>query len=81
MEYENESQQWIDAVKARGWSHALTLALDILEPFGPLGAQMLWVTQPVLGLVVNRAALGGLAHCLETPGGVARLRQQLEDED
>ncbi|MCB9455390.1 MAG: hypothetical protein H6671_05325 [Anaerolineaceae bacterium] len=59
----------------------LTLALDVLEPFGPLSAQMLWVTQPVLGLVVNRAALDGLARCLETPGGVARLRQQLEDED
>jgi hypothetical protein len=81
MGSKHESQDWIESLRARGWGHTLNLALDVLEPLGPLGAQMLWVTQPVLGLVVNRAALGELAHYLETPGGIARLRQQLTDED
>ncbi|MCB9453681.1 MAG: hypothetical protein H6672_19805 [Anaerolineaceae bacterium] len=80
MGQEIESQDWINAVKARGWGDALTLALDALEPLGPLGAQLLWVTQPVLGLVVNRAALGDLAQRLETPGGIALLRQMLEED-
>ena len=81
MGQETESQDWINAVKARGWGSALTLALDALEPLGPLGAQLLWVTQPVLGLIVNRAALGDLAQRLETPGGIALLRQMLEEGD
>ncbi len=71
---------WIQHIKARGLGHALSTALDVLEPLGPLGAQALWVAQPVLGLFVARETLGGLADALEQPGGVERLRQMLENE-
>ena len=71
--------EWIQQVKARGLGDALSTALDVLEPLGPLGAQALWVAQPVLGLVIGHDALEELAETLETPGGVERLRQMLED--
>jgi hypothetical protein len=70
---------WITAVKARGLGHILSLALDVLEPLGPLGAQVVWAAQPVLGLWVERAALGAVAQALEEPGGVAHLREQLDE--
>jgi hypothetical protein len=71
---------WIQQVKARGLGVALSTALDVLEPLGPLGAQALWVAQPVLGLFVTHQALDDLAEVLEQPGGIEQLRQMLEDE-
>lgn len=71
---------WIAYAKAQGWGGAVTLALDALEPLGPLGAQLLWVTQPVLGLAINRDVVADLAQMLETPGGIEALRRQLDDE-
>ena len=72
--------EWIQHVKARGLGDALSTALDVLEPLGPLGAQALWVAQPVLGLVIAHDVLDDLAEALEAPGGVERLRQLLEDD-
>lgn len=72
---------WINHMKARGLDGALGLALDALEPLGPLGAQMLWVLQPALGVLGGpqaRAAVDDLAQALEAPGGVDRLRARLE---
>ena len=66
-------------MKARGLGDALSTALDVLEPLGPLGAQALWFAQPVLGFMVARETLDNLAEALEAPGGVERLRQMLED--
>ena len=54
--------------------------LDAAEPFGPLGAQVLWVAQPALGLVVPRDDVDGLAQLLDNPAGVAWLRAALLDE-
>lgn len=70
---------WLDHVHALGLDSPLSAALDVLEPFGPLGAQFLWVAQPVLGLFLPRDLVGGLAGTLEEPGGVARLRQRLDE--
>jgi hypothetical protein len=70
---------WIDEIRARGLTDALRVALDALEPLGPVGAQLLWVAQPVSGLVGGREIVGKLAEALEEPGGVERLRQLLDD--
>ncbi len=74
-------EAWIQQVKRRGLAVPLTTVLDVLEPLGPLGAQLLWIAQPVSGLWGGRAMLAGLAEVLEQPGGVERLRQRLESED
>lgn len=80
MEHDTQTA-WIEAVRARGWATWLSTALDVLEPLGPLGAQILWTAQPALGLFIDRAALAALAATLEEPGGVERLRAELERDD
>ena len=73
--------EWIGKIKARGWGDALSTALDILEPFGPLGAQLLWVAQPAAHWIGGWGEpLGALAQALEAPDGVERLRAMLDDE-
>ena len=73
-----------------GWSVRLRAAkldgvvgalLDAAEPFGPLGAQVLWIAQPALGLFVSTDEIGGLANLLDDPAGVAWLRAELTGAD
>ncbi|MBZ0281736.1 MAG: hypothetical protein K8L97_13440 [Anaerolineae bacterium] len=78
---EDQPPEWITQAKARGLGNVLGLALDVLEPLGPLGAQVVWLTQPVLGLWIPRATLGELAEALDAPGGVERLRHMLESHE
>lgn len=73
---------FIQQVRARGWGDALSTALDVLEPLGPLGAQLLYVAQPAARMFGGWGdSLGVLAQALEEPGGIERLRQALDDED
>lgn len=75
-------EELIQAVRARGLQNAATLALDVLEPFGAIGAQVLWVAQPAARLIGGWGdALGTLAAALEDPDGIERLRHALEDSD
>jgi hypothetical protein len=71
---------WIDGVKSRGLTGAFSVVLDVLEPLGPLGAQVLYVAQPLAGVFGWRRAVGDLADALETPGGVDALRRRLSDD-
>jgi hypothetical protein len=72
---------WIQAAKRRGWEAPLRLTLDALEPFGPLGAQLMWTLQPTLSLLFPTEALRGLARTLEDPDGIDQLRRQLDGDD
>lgn len=63
----------------RGWDDFILTALDAFEPLIPLGAQMLWMAQPALGLFGGGRNVGALARLLETPDGVAALRGRLQD--
>lgn len=72
--------QWIEAVNARGWGGAVRTALDVLEPLGVIGAQMLIIAQPAWNAITPihwRGALGDLAHALENPDALERLRESL----
>lgn len=71
---------WIDQIKTRKLDHVLHLVLDILEPLGPLGAQVLYVLQPVSGLAGFSDMVGDIARALEEPDGIEQLRQQLEQD-
>ena len=72
---------WVEAVRLRGWTGAARMLLDVLEPVGPLGAQVLWVFQPLSGVFGWQRAVAEIARALEQPGGVETLRRQLEPED
>jgi hypothetical protein len=75
----NLPPDWIIQINAHGLHDALGLALDVLEPLGPLGAQMLWVAQPVLNRWLPADTVAAVAQALEAPGGVAELRQMLDE--
>lgn len=75
---DSDPPDWVQQARARGLTGALQLALDVLEPLGPLGAQVIWAAQPLLGTVVDRRLLYGLAQALDEPGGIAELRRHLE---
>ncbi len=78
------AERW--APRLARWSRRLHAArldgfvgavLEVIEPLGPLGAHVLWVAQPTLGMLVPREVVDDLAHVLDEPGGVAWLREQL----
>lgn len=69
---------WLQQAKANGWQDILRLTLDTLEPFGALGAQVIWVLQPTLGVFVAHDIIRDFANALETPGGIAQLRAALD---
>jgi len=73
---------WIEKIRARGWGDAFSTALDVLEPLGPLGAQLLWVAQPAAHWLGGWGeSLAELALALEDPDGIERLRELLEQDD
>lgn len=73
--------EWIKEIRARGWGDAFSAALDVLEPLGPLGAQVLWIAQPAARLIGGWGEwFGVLAQALDEPGGIERLRQALDED-
>ncbi len=70
--------KWVEQLQSRGLGNALGVALDVLEPLGPLGAQLVWVAQPVLSVYLSREMLDDLAETLESPGGIGQIREWLE---
>ncbi len=68
---------WSVRLRTAGLDGLVAAVLDAAEPLGPIGAQVLWVTQPVLGLIMPADEIGELAHLLDDPKGVAWLRAEL----
>jgi hypothetical protein len=73
--------RWSRRLRAAHLDGLVGTLLEAVEPLGPLGAQVLWVAQPTLGLLVPREEITLLAQRLEAPGGVAWLREQLIEMD
>jgi len=73
-------QDWVRELQARGLGGPLRLLLDVIEPLGVPGAQLLWVAQPLCGLFGAADLTGRLAELLQEPDGIARLRSMLESE-
>ncbi len=78
---ESKLARWTERLRAVHLDGIVGALLDAGEPLGPLGAQLLYVAQPALGLLLPRDDIKSLAQILERPGGVAWLREQLTDTD
>ncbi|MFZ4826457.1 MAG: hypothetical protein ACOYLB_03810 [Phototrophicaceae bacterium] len=63
------------------WRDPLRLFLDVVEPVGTLGAQVLWVMQPSLGIFFGHQLIGEIAQILENPAELAELRKQLDETE
>lgn len=70
-------------LRARDLAGPAAAMLDACAPFAALGAQALYIAQPLAGLLNDAwwASLGGLAAVLETPGGVRALQAALLEPD
>jgi hypothetical protein len=69
--------RWGERLRTSRLDSIVGALLDVVEPLGPIGAQLLWVAQPTLGLLIPRKEIDMLARWLDEPGGVARLRAHL----
>jgi hypothetical protein len=72
---------WLTGLKARGMAGALSLCLDVTEPFGVLAAQMIYVASPVLALTGWRTPALEIARALEQPDELEKLRGWLASSD
>ena len=54
------------------------LFLEMLKPLAFLGAQVLWVTQPFLGLWWDQGDVRALARLFEDPASVDQLIERIE---
>jgi hypothetical protein len=73
--------RWSGRLQASGLRGLVGVLLEAAEPLGPLGAQVLWVAQPALGVLLPRDEIASLARLLDEPGGMAWLRGRLVGSD
>ncbi len=81
MAIQDEPPEWLTALQSRGWGRLFSVLLTIIEPVGPLGAQLLWVAQPATRFIGGKVwgnALHELAQALETPAGIETLRSYID---
>lgn len=74
-------KMWRERLQQLGLLSFAGLLLDVFEPLSPIGAQVLWVAQPTLGLMVEPDKIAAWAELLEDPQNIARLREELEQHD
>lgn len=71
---------WMQEVKSRGLEGVVRALLVGLQPLGVLGAQFLYVIQPLSGIFGLRGILGTMAQALEDPEQMKDLLRALDDD-
>lgn len=74
-------KSWRERLQHMGLLDFAGLLLDVAEPLSPIGAQLLWVAQPTLSLLVAPEKVAFWAEKLQDPQQIASLREQLEREE
>lgn len=69
--------RWRERLHQRGLTGAVDALLTAAAPLAPLGAQLLYIAEPVLGLLNQRPTVTRWATLLEEPGSIDWLRDQL----
>jgi hypothetical protein len=67
-----------DAICRRGLRVPALIALDVGGPLAFLGGQLLWISQPMLTLLMPGQMVSQAAQILEEPESVAALIARLE---
>lgn len=78
IEKKTHHTTWIDRLEAHGMGGFVRLLLDVAAPFAVVGAQVLWIVQPLATLVGKGQAIGDLATWLEQPNSLRNLRARLD---
>lgn len=67
-------------IRKRGLAQPVRLGLEAGRPLTFIGGQLLWVAQPILGLIATNETIEMLARLLEQPEAVDRLLSFLDQE-
>ena len=73
--------QLADRINRYGLRTAAVIGLEAGRPLAFFGGQLLWMMQPVLGLVVPGEDVSRTARILEDPAALEKLVRLLERED
>lgn len=68
-------------LKRRGLHSAALAVLEAGQPLAFVGSQVLWLAQPVLGLLWPDVAVSQLAKLMEDPAAVQALMQRLDADE
>jgi hypothetical protein len=74
------ASQVADRLRQLGLRQPALTALEIGRPFAFVAGQLLWLAQPLLGLLTPRDTLSQLAELLEEPESVGMLIESLGRE-
>lgn len=72
-------REWAARCRRYGLAGPLSLALEGLDPLLILGAQFLYLGQPLISLAIPRQKVAALAHLLEAPEARTRFRNWLQE--
>jgi hypothetical protein len=71
-----ELERWARALQRRGLANIAVMALDVLQVWGFVGGQLLWMLAPFWG----NSTLTTLAETLEQPEALRDLQKSLLEE-
>lgn len=70
---------WRQRLEQLGLGAVVDAVLIAMTPIAPIGAQLLYISQPMLTVFVERDSVTRWAKLLEEPNGLNWLRQNLAD--
>lgn len=73
-------ERWANWINRRGLATVALPLLEVGRSLGFLGAQVLLMAQPILGLVLDSSRVTSYAALLEDPDALDRLLEQIEQE-
>ena len=79
LEQENFLNGIAETIERRGWRLPALAALEAGRPLALVGAQLLWLAQPALSLIISASTIGQFARLLEEPAALDSLVARLEE--
>jgi hypothetical protein len=79
FEQENFLNGIAETIERRGWRLPALAALEAGRPLALVGAQLLWLAQPALSLIISASTIGQFARLLEEPAALDSLMARLEE--
>lgn len=74
-------QTWEDRIEEAGLDGIVYTILDAAQPLIPLLAQLIWLSQPVFGMIGHYESVGTLAEMLYSPGEFRQDRTKERSEN
>ncbi len=73
-------RDWAAWLREKGLAELVSTMMEGLAPLLEMGAQLLYLGQPLLSLAIPNRTLNALAHLLEVPEARLRFQDWLKEE-